>query len=1122
LKERLPSYMIPTTIIPIDTIPLNENGKIDRIKLSNSFGVEGTITAIWKDLLNIDKISRYDNFFDLGGDSLVLIKMKIKLEEYFQVNISKIELFNYPTISELAKFITQYKHENHSEKTHSMTENKPFQDNDIAIIGMSCRFPGASTLEQFWNNLCAGIESIADIAENNPTHSNHVKRAAWVEDIELFDNDLFNYTEKEASILDPQQRILLECAWEALENAGYSAEPCQEKIGVFTTSEKSEYLEMVLKQYLDNQSEIGAAEKFLIRISNDKDYLSTRISYKLNLTGPSINVQTACSSSLVAIHLARQSLLQGECDLALVGAVALHIPQKTGYLYQEGMIASPDGYCRAFDAQANGTVFGNGAGVVILKPYSKAKADNDFIYAVIKGSAINNDGVKKLGYTAPSIDGQAAVVKMALADAKIKADSMSYVEAHGTGTPLGDPIEVAALTQAFTDRARHLPHCAIGSVKTNIGHLDSAAGMAGFIKTVLVLKNKQIPPSLHFTSPNPEIDFANNPFYVCQSLTPLPSNEKTSYAGVSSFGIGGTNSHIILSNHLEEISENSTETMSFFILPLSAKNQTALEVLVQQYISFLENKKTNVNLRDVCFTAAVGRMHFSHRMAVIGASVDEIIENLKRWLLRLDFNLFGEAKNYINGQTVNWNKLYNHKSCQRIPLPTYPFQKRRFWADILSSKSLFSILGKPMALPFSKQIRFENTFSAKQPAYNQHHRLFGKVVVPGSSHLAVFIAALNNIYPNLNHFITDIFFLNPFVISENEQCQVQVIVDGDSTQENSIKIVRQVAKDWTLLVAGKFQINRAHVIPDPINIDVIKNRCLSTMTGQEFYTHVWVPGLDTGASFRWIKKIWYTINQEAICCSSQPDFLDKISEPLHPGLIETCFQLLNACWGFDTHNIRNENFIYVPFSIQQLNFLKFPDNQAEIFSYARICEINQQTNRVTADVFLFDNRGVPLLEILGFEVRRLYPEHLLQALNKQKNSAQAALIQNDANSILEKIIQAGHGHIKEILYDYMSYLIQRILGVDVKKHALDYGRGFIDYGLDSLMSIELRNQLQLDLNLKLPATFAFDYYTIDQVVAYLENEFNKKLKHDSELISIKIQQEYDQLELALLEKVPEY
>lgn len=1128
LKIRLPSYMIPSKIVLIDVMPLNANGKIDRKTLLSSYlslNTEEKITDIWKNLLGVEVITCHDNFFDFGGHSLLLIKMKIQLEKIFQINIKKIELFKHPTISELTKYIIQRKNEKIPEKINNIVDenskNKFFTDNDIAIIGMSGRFPGASTIEQFWQNLCAGVESIVDIPESKVTDSKYVKRAAWLEDIELFDKDFFNYTTKEAQLLDPQQRIFLECAWEALENAGYSVENSQGRIGVFSASEKSDYLENVLKHYLDDPSEMGNAEKFLIRISNDKDYLSTRVSYKLNLTGPSINVQTACSSSLVAIHLARQSLLMDECDLALAGAVAVHIPQKTGYVYQEGMITSPDGYCRAFDAKANGTVFGNGAGVVILKRYSKAKLDNDHIYAVIKGSAINNDGIKKLGFTAPSIEGQAAVIKMALQDAKIKSDSIHYVEAHGAGTPLGDPIEVAALTQAFAERSASLPRCALGSVKTNIGHLDSAAGIAGFIKTVLILKNKQLPPSLHFVSPNPEIDFANSPFYVCQKLTPWPGSEKLSYAGVSSFGIGGTNSHVILGEPPEYFPKNLLADKQFFILPLSAKNQPALKILAQRYVSFLENKKNSISLQDVCYTAAIGRIHFSHRLAVIGSNWNEMVNNIKCWLTS-DKDPCQEtdskneiAKNYMKGQPINWSEFYQNKVCRRIPLPTYPFQKQRCWVDHSASKQLFSILGKRLVLPFIQQIVFENIYSVNQPSYNNHHRLFGKVVVPGSSHLAVFIAALNKIYPTLNYSFNDIFFLNPFVILEQEQCQVQVIVNEDTTDECSIKITACRTNDWRVLVEGKFQINKNPVIHS-VDVDAIKKRCLSEISGQDFYNQVWVPGLDTGNSFRWIKKIWYTTNQEAICYSNPPVLLDEIEESLHPGLIETCFQLLNACWHFDTKTLRNENFIYVPFSIQKLNFIKFPDAE-ETCSYARIREINQQTQTVTADVYVFDKQGNPILEVLGFEVKKLYSEHLTQASSKQKNLAKVSFSQRQANHILEKIIQAAPAQRKAILYDYMSYLMQRILGVGIKNHVLDYSRGFIDYGLDSLMSIELRNQLQLDLNLKLSATFAFDYFTIDQVVVYLENEFNKNpiKENKPESISEKVQQEYDQLELLL-------
>ncbi|MCC5603392.1 beta-ketoacyl synthase N-terminal-like domain-containing protein [Nostoc favosum] len=385
---------------------------------------------------------------------------------------------------------------------------------------MAGRFPGAKSVEQFWQNLCDGVESISFFTDDELLNSsldptllrdpNYVKARAVLEDIEMLDASFFGFTPREATLMDPQHRLFLECAWEALENAGYNPEADKELTGVYAGASLSSYL----INNLVPDSNLSKSSALPITIGNDKDYLSTRVSYKLNLKGPSISVNTACSTSLVAVHLACQGLLSYQCDRALAGGVTIEVPHQEGYFYQKGGITSPDGHCRAFDAKAQGCPSGNGVGIVILKRLEDALADGDCIYAVIKGSAINNDGSEKVSFTAPSVTGQAEVIAEAQAIAGFDPETVTYIETHGTGTALGDPIEVRALKKAFSAGTNKKGFCAIGSVKTNVSHLNAAAGVAGLIKTVLALKHKIIPPTLHFEMPNSEIDFANSPFYV--------------------------------------------------------------------------------------------------------------------------------------------------------------------------------------------------------------------------------------------------------------------------------------------------------------------------------------------------------------------------------------------------------------------------------------------------------------------------------------------------------------------------------------------------------------------------------------------------------------------------------
>ncbi|PHK27151.1 non-ribosomal peptide synthase, partial [Nostoc linckia z15] len=510
-----------------------------------------------------------------------------------------------------------------------------YNGSEIAIIGLTGRFPGAKNLDEFWHNLQTGVESISFFSDeellaagiepaliNNP---NYVKANGVLEDAELFDAAFFNFNPRDAEITDPQHRIFLECAWEALENAGYDSETYNGSIGVFAGSNLSGYL---LNIYF-NQNIRNSIDEHQLTIAADKDYLATRTSYKLNLTGPSYTIQTACSTSLVAVHLACQSLLNGECDIALVGGISVGASRKAGYLYQEGGIKSPDGHCRAFDAQAQGTVSGEGVGIVVLKRLEDTLNDGDFIHAVIKGSAVNNDGSNKVSYTAPRIEGQAKVIKTAQFVAEVEAETISYIEAHGTGTSLGDPIEIAALTQAFESSTKKKNFCAIGSLKTNIGHLDAAAGVAGLIKTVLALKHKQIPPSLHFEEPNPQIDFANSPFYVNNQLSEWKINEYPRRAGVSSFGIGGTNAHIILEEAPRQQGNKGVNEQGkkYQLLVLSAKTNTALETATKNLANYLQTHP-DLNLADVAYTLQVGRRNFNYRRVLLCQNISDAIKTL--------------------------------------------------------------------------------------------------------------------------------------------------------------------------------------------------------------------------------------------------------------------------------------------------------------------------------------------------------------------------------------------------------------------------------------------------------------------------------------------------------------
>lgn len=506
-------------------------------------------------------------------------------------------------------------------------------DLEIAIVGMAGRFSGSQNLRQFWQNLLEGREGISFFSEDELLASgtsphqlrraNYVNAAGILEDCELFDRDFFGITPKEAELIDPQHRVFLECAWEAFEDAGYVPNTFPGLVGVFAGTALSSYF---LNHVLPNMEKTAALGLFLTSVSNDKDYLPTRTSYKLNLKGPSVSVGTACSTSLVATHLACKSLLAGECDMALAGGAALHFPIKDGYLYQEGGILSPDGHCRAFDERAQGTVCGSGVAAVLLKRLDEAIEDRDHIYAVIKGSAINNDGYRKVGFTAPSVEGQVEVIRLAHIMAGVNPETISYVEAHGTGTPIGDPIELQALTEAFRTATKRNQFCAIGSVKTNIGHVLEAAGVAGLIKTALALKHRKLPPSLHFTKPNAKLSIESTPFYVNDKLQDWRDSGAPLRAGVSSFGIGGTNAHMVL----EEAPPipGSPSSRNFHLLTISARSRAALEQATARLCLHLEQNR-DIHLGDVAFTLHSGRKAFDHRRVLVCSSRENAMYPLK-------------------------------------------------------------------------------------------------------------------------------------------------------------------------------------------------------------------------------------------------------------------------------------------------------------------------------------------------------------------------------------------------------------------------------------------------------------------------------------------------------------
>ncbi len=670
LAARLPAALVPAAQVWLAQLPVTANGKLDRKALPEPAGerpdlaqpfeeardaAEQQVCDAFARALRIDKVGRNDNFFDLGGDSLLVLQVLGELQRGSGTALSTNLFFRNPTPKAMgarmqpagdqpataaaAGFQARPVAAAPTETAPSWPGASP--DDAVALIGTAGRFPGAADVEQFWANLVAGRDSItffddatldAGVSQALRSDPSYVRARGVIDGIENFDAAFFGISPKEAQLMDPQQRVFLEICWECIERAGYVPDAAPGPVGVYAGMYNASYFQRHVSTRPDLVEPVG---EFQVMLANEKDYITTRVANRLNLTGPAVSVHTACSTSLVAVAQAFHALRTGQCYMALAGGASVTCPPRSGYLYNEGSMLSPDGRTRSFDAQAQGTVFSDGAAVVLLKRLADAQADGDTIYAVLRSAAVNNDGGAKASFTAPSVDGQAAVIRAALAAADIDARSISYVEAHGTATPMGDPIEVEALAVAYAEHTDALDFCTLGSLKSNVGHMVTAAGAAGLIKTALALHHGVIPPTVHFNTPNPVIDFARTPFRVSNQLQPWPRADLPRRAGVSSFGVGGTNAHVIV----EEAPARAPSPVATGVqlLSLSARSEAALAVateqlavhLAMQLDGSLETGTAAQPLADVAYTLAVGRKAHAFRRVVVAGDTASAIDALR-------------------------------------------------------------------------------------------------------------------------------------------------------------------------------------------------------------------------------------------------------------------------------------------------------------------------------------------------------------------------------------------------------------------------------------------------------------------------------------------------------------
>ncbi|MDQ0175265.1 non-ribosomal peptide synthetase [Bacillus chungangensis] len=755
----------PTDIIPIRKIPKTTSGKVERYKLRKNYqngeylslskqireylkapsqrtgdvsriAAEEKLINICKEVLLTDSIGVHDSYFDIGATSIQLVQIADKIESQFNISLSVTELFAYPTLSKLARFVTEEKKGQLSESTSSVKEQK---ENSIAVIGISGTFPMARNTEDYWNHIIKGTDCISaypkERQKDTESYLAHLKinkdqtefaEGGYLEEIDKFDYEFFKITPKEAELIDPNQRLFLQTAWHTLEDAGYAEDEMSIKnIGVYVGFSKTsfDYERLVSEVQPDTLSDHA--------VGNLPSTLSSRISYFLDLKGPAVTVDTACSSSLVAVHMACKGIINGDCEMAIAGGVKTTLlPFKSGL----GMESSTS-RARAFDDDSDGTGWGEGVASILLKPLDKAIRDGDQIYAVIKGSAINQDGTT-VGITAPNSLTQADVITKAWKEAEIDPETITYIEAHGTGTKLGDPVEVDGLRKAFEKYTTKKQFCAIGSVKTNIGHLYEAAGIASLIKAILSLKNSKVAPIVHFAKPNRNIKFETSPLYVNQQLADWETDQTPRRCGVSSFGFSGTNCHVVLEEYIKEHQDAmEPQRNPFNMLTLSAKSEWALERLIRKYITFLDGK-TNSDLPNICYTSNIGRAHFNYRIALVVNDIDELKGRLqgiassrdylsakgvytgsfrivsaawqdsKDWeVTEMKLQQLTEEANfrilefitdrgdkqeilddigqlYVKGARINWAELHRFNQASRVSIPLYPFEKHRCWISV--------------------------------------------------------------------------------------------------------------------------------------------------------------------------------------------------------------------------------------------------------------------------------------------------------------------------------------------------------------------------------------------------------------------------------------------------------
>ncbi len=1068
----------------------------------------------------------------------------------------------------------------------------------IAVVGLACRFPSGENADTFWRSLRNGVDAVSEVPADRWSLDEYfdpdpdapgkmsTRYGAFLKDVDKFDARFFRISPREAVSLDPQQRLMLEVAWESLENAGQSADELFDSAtGVFVGLCHSDYLDLL--------NPVGAPEAIdeYFGTGNALSVAAGRLSYVLGLRGPSMTVDTACSSSLVAVHLAVESLRKGECRMALAGGVNLMLAPGQTITFSKARMMAADGRCKTFDAAADGYVRGEGCGIVVLKRLSDAIADRDNIVALIRSSAVNQDG-RSGGLTAPNGPSQEAVIGTALLNAGLEPNAIDYVEAHGTGTSLGDPIEVHALMQALARHRNGGRPLQIGSVKTNVGHLEAAAGVAGLIKLILSLVHAEIPPHLHFHRLNPHISLNGVSLEIPVEVTPWPAGGKPRIGAVSSFGFGGTNAHLIVEEAPPtDVNKEPKEELEHpqHLLVLSAKTHEALLQLATRFADSLGGS-TGQSLADVCYTAGTGRVHHDHRLAVIAPSLADALDKLRTVASgasvtgvftgqspqgessrqRVAFLSADEAKPdtdgrqtylvrptlehssgwprylesvadlYVRGASVDWVGFFEDAPGRRVPLPTYPFQRERYWfqdrlrrspavpnqansAPPPPPASVHPLLGHRLTTPLPT---FQLQLEAQQLPYLRDFRVHEMLVLPPAAYVEMALAAAKQTLGSGSLVLTDVAFLGMLVLPGDQGRTLQTILTPGRPGDATFHVFSLPAgagpesASWSLHATGKIARQGTGAVPDQVPVNEVLARLSEAFSHETFYQGFQPRGLRYGSAFQGVLHLRRR-EGEALGRLRLPTELelDSASYRVHPGLLDAALQVLAAALPQETHRVADAS-AYLAVGLDEMRFHASP--YSPCWSHAVIRPVEEgQKNVTVADVRLLDEAGTPVMEIRGLRFEGLGGQ-VSPGIPARKGSVPSRIARNQPATVTEagapetsappkkapaqtarrssqptnrdkpfrETLRATEpDRRQELLQQYLSRRLAEVLGLG--DAPVDVNEPLYALGIDSLMVFKLGAQLEREVGIGLRMTSLLEGPSVSRLAAMLLSKMDE-------------------------------